>query len=583
MSTIDISTLRHAAAHLLAMAVSELHKDAKLGEHGLSESGFYYDIEFDTPISLDELPAIQSKMLELARANLKMAVKTVARDDALQYFTEKEQPYKREILDEISTKKVDILVVGEDAFKDTTKFPLPIMSTAVLENTALLDVSGAYWKGDDKRSMLTRISGVCFPSAQELLDYQEFQAELLRRDHRVMGKKLGFFSVDPEVGTGLIFWNPRGRFVRDAVAGLIKLKMRQLGADFVETPLLAHAEQEYLETQPQSEKLLAKNVSDDTEKWYAVRQQFIGAHLRMFSWKEHSYRDLPWKVGEIGKLLRYEKVSELEGLHRAREFTQDTITTVCAREHLEKEIESQLVEIVRFARELGFFDFEVQYRLPPQVTAAQKNEFAQLVLLLRSISKKHTISISEEIPEHKLTEPEIILTVKDSLKQKRRLSKIQIFYTLPVEQQISYMGSDGESHVPLVMRTTLSGSLERVIATLIEHYAGLLPLWMTYEHARVIPVTSKQELYAEKVAKYLNERGIHATTDLDPEPLEGKIKQAEEEKIPYMLIVGEKEQNTNAISVRIQGKGDIGLLDIESFIKDLQNEVVTKSIKSQLV
>lgn len=584
MSTVDISKLRTAAAHLLALAVTSLYKDAKLGTFGITDHGFYYDIEFDEPISSDELPAIQAKMLEIVLENVKFSQENRSYDSVVKEFTSKEQPYKRELLDEVGSRKVEITIIGgNDGFIDLAAGPV-VESTSQLEHLWLLDVSGAYWKGDDKRSMLTRISGACFASEKELEAFREYRAELLRRDHRVMGKKLGFYSVDPEVGTGLIFWSPRGRFVRDALAGIIKQRVLRLGAELVETPVLANAEKTILITQPQSEQVIAKSTHEDTERWYAVRQQVVGAHVRMFSWKERSYRDLPWKVGEIAKVVRYEKSGELEGLHRSREITQDTTTIVCTLEQLEKELELLITTIVAFVRDLGFTDFELVYRLPVATTKQQKQILAEIETNVKSISKKLAISITFEAAEHRvIAEPELVMRVTDSLKQKREWSKIQLLMSLPIEQQIEFMGSDGEVHNPVVIRATIAGSLERVIATMIEHYAGVLPLWLTYEHARVIPVTSKQELYAEKVARQLLERGIRATIDSDAEPLEGKIKQAEEEKVPYMLIVGEKEQTTNGISVRVQGHGDIGLLDIETFIRDIQGEISSKSIKSALI
>ena len=582
MSNSDISKLRHSAAHLLAMAILELYKDAKLGTCGVSDTGFYYDVEFDEPISSDALPTIQAKMQEIVQRNLKISSYQKQKNEVVEYFVKLEQPYKRELLDEMNVRRVDVIEIGEGTYMDICVSGI-VTSTSLLEHSALTDVSGAYWKGDDKRSMLTRISGVCFSSEEELVDYQEYRTEVLRRDHRVMGKKLGFFSVDPEIGTGLIFWSPRGAFVRDALAGALKYRMIKMGAEMVETPLLGNAEQIVLVTQPQSEQMLAKNVGEETERWYAVRQQVLGSHMKMYGWKERSYRDLPWRVGEIAKLVRYEKISELEGLNRAREITQDTTTIICAREQIEKEIEMVLTNVVQFARDLGFMDFDIVCRLPVADTKVEKQDYLFLSGLLKGIGKKLSITIMEEAADRRVDEPEVVLVVTDALRQRREWSKVQILFSLPLEHQITYIGKDGESHLPVVLRTTIAGSIERVIATLIEHYGGVLPLWLTYHHARIIPVTSKQELYAEKVAKQLTERGIRSTIDSDPEPLEGKIKQAEEDKVPYMLIVGEKEQNTNGVSVRVQGRGDIGLLDIETFIKDIQGEVVSKSIKSSLV
>ncbi len=560
----------------------ELYKDAKLGNFGVTDHGFFYDIEFDEPISSDDLPKIQTKVQELVAANLKISVNSKSTEEVTAYFVEKGQPYKRELLDEVSTKKIEVVTIGDNQFMDVTAGALDV-STATLQHVSLMDVSGAYWKGDDKRAMLTRITGACFDTQSALEDYLEFRAEQLRRDHRVLGKKLGFFMVDSDFGSGAYFWTPKGRYIRDILKHTLKKRMVQFGVELVETPLIGSLTENNSTFQPVSEQIVARNIADGDDKLMLVRQQVLGQQLIMFAHKERSYRELPWKVGEIAKVVRFEKVSELEGLHRSREFTQDNTTIVCTREQVEKELDTLLSMVVQFARDLGFGDFEISYRLPAAISKSQKTDFPWIATMLKGISRKQTITINEEITERQVKEPEIVLKVKDSLRQHRELSKIQILLGIPVEHNLSFIGSDGESHVPVAIRATLSGSLERIIATLIEHYAGMLPLWLTYEHARVIPVTSKQEIYAEKVAKQLSERGIRATIDLDSEPLEGKIKQAEEEKVPYMLIVGEKEQNTNGISVRVQGHGDIGLLDIESFIKDIQGEMVSKSIKSVLV
>jgi len=371
--------------------------------------------------------------------------------------------------------------------------------------------------------------------------------------------------------------------VRDVLSAVLTNRMQQLGAELVETPLLGNSNEIRLITQPQTEQVIAKSLSEEGEHWYAIRQQVIGSHLRMFSWKERSYRELPWRVGEIAKVIRYEKINELEGLHRTREITQDTITIACSHEQIEKEIDTLLQVMVQFARDLGFPDFEVRLRLPDALSKTDKTDVAFLSGIFKTISRRQSITIVEEFAGHQVSEAELVLIVKDSLRQHREWSKIQILFKFPLEQQLTYMGKDGETHSTVIIRAAIAGSLERVIATLIEHYAGVLPLWLTYEHARVIPVTSKQELYAEKVVRQLTERGIRATSDLTAEPLEGKIKQAEEEKIPYMLVVGEKEQATDGVSVRVQGHGDIGLLDMETFIKDIQGEVQSKSIKSSFV
>jgi threonyl-tRNA synthetase len=282
-------------------------------------------------------------------------------------------------------------------------------------------------------------------------------------------------------------------------------------------------------------------------------------------------------------LIRYEKSGDLEALLRTREITQDALTIVCSREQVEKEVESVLEKNVQFLRDLGFSDYDIQLNLPIVDTKNQRQDALFVSGIVKGAARRLSVSVSENAAVERIQEPEIVITVRDSLKQKRELSKIQILLSIPFEKQLSFMGKDGAQHVPVVLRATFTGTVERTMATLIEHYAGVLPLWLSFEQVRVLPVTSKQEMYADKIIKQLQESGFRATLDADAEPLEGKIKQAEEDKVPYMLIVGEKEQDTAAVSVRVQGKGDIGLISLEVLIKQLQQEIVGKSIKTLLI
>jgi threonyl-tRNA synthetase len=582
MSQPDITKLRHSAAHLLAMAVVSLYKDAKLGTCGVSDTGFHYDIEFDEPLGSDELAAIQAKMLELSTQNLPFTTQVKSKEEVEAYFANLEQPYKREIINDSKSKRVDLVVIGDNKFADMCVDGV-VPTTALLEHVLLTDVSGAYWKGDDKRSMLSRISGVCFFTQSDLDDYVEFQAELQRRDHRNLGKKLGFFSVDPDVGTGLVFWHPRGAYVKEAITNSLRHHITELKADFVETPSLSILNQMPVVQQPQAEQVIAKNQYEEGDKWYALRQQSVGAHILQFGWKDRSYRDLPWRVAEIGKYIRYEKLSELDGLHRSREFTQDTVTTICTRDQVEREVEALVLHEVQFLRELGLNDIDIQLNQPIFDTKNQRQDSLFISGIIKGIARRASISITENSADPEISEPELLFKAKDSLKQKRGLGKIQIMLDLPFASQLSYAGKDGGQHVPVLIRTTFAGSIERLISTLLEHYAGVLPLWMTFEQVRILPVTNKQEMYADKIVKQLQEFGIRVTLDADAEPLEGKIKQAEEDKVPYMLIVGEKEQSTATVSVRIQGKGDIGLISLDSFIREIQREVAAKSIKTMLV
>lgn len=582
MSTIDLTKLRHTAAHLLAMAVTDLYKDVTLGNCGVTDSGFYYDFQTEEPLSSDELAAIQSKMQEIVQNKLPIQIQSKTKEEVEQFFASQNQPYKREILEDIKTRRADILVFGENQFIDLCVSGV-VTTTSSVEHFVLTDVSGAYWRGDEKRPMLTRVSGACFGSEHELQSYLDFRAELARRDHRVMGKKLGYFSVDPEIGTGLIFWTPRGKFVKSVLEAMLRNRLEQLKVDFVETPMLGVSTVMASSVQPVEEQLIAKNQYEDTDRWFALRQQVIESHLRYYDWKERSYRDLPWRTAEIGKIVRYEPSGDLEGLVRSREFTQDNVVIVCTKEQVERETELLLYHSLQFLRDLGLVDYEIVLRQPLGDTKAQRQDALYVSGIAKGIARKLSVAIVEDVANAFVGEPEIVVIVRDSLKQKRELTKIQLHLALPLAREVTYVGKDSESHVPVIIRATLAGSVERVIAVLIEHYAGVLPLWLTFEQARVIPVTSKQELYAEKVKRMLLEAGIRTTLDADSEPIEGKIKQAEEDKVPYMLVVGEKEQSTSGVSVRLQGKGDVGLFDLDSFVRGLQNEVAGKLIKTNLL
>jgi threonyl-tRNA synthetase len=581
MSQYDITKLRHSTAHLLAMAVSILYKDAKLGICSVTDTGFSYDIEFNEPISSDALTAIHTKMTELIVSDLPFTTFTKSKSETDEYFTTKEQPYKRELLNDLKQRRIDLISIGNQ-FTDMCVSPV-VSSTLALQYFMLESVSGAYWKSDDKRSMLTRITGVSFASEVDMNSYVEFKAELNRRDHRNMGKKLKLFSINSEVGSGFVSWHRRGAFVKNKLVDMVRSYINSLHADAIETPMLSLLGEQNFVSQPITEQFVAKNLKDDSDKWFTARQEFLPAHLMEYSSRERSYRDLPWRVSEIGKLIRYEKIGDLEALLRTREITQDAITIVCSREQVEKELELLLMKNVQFLRELGFTDYDIQLNQPIIDTKNQRQDSLYISGLVKGVARKTSVSITENTAVDRIQEPEIIITVRDSLKQKRELSKIQLMLSTPFEKQLSFMGKDGAQHVPVVIRSTFTGTLERLMAILIEHYAGVLPLWLSFEQIRVLPVTNKQEMYADRILKQLQGIGFRATLDADAEPLEGKIKQAEEDKVPYMLVIGEREQDTSAVSVRVQGKGDIGLISLEVFVKQLQQEIVSKSIKTLLI
>lgn len=582
----ELSKLRLSAALVLSMAVSRLYGDVQLGTCGLTEDGFYYDFHFPSqPLSEYDLSQIEEEMQQIIEKALPIKHVYKTHQESMDFYSSLNQPFKMEVLEESKAQKIGFYVVGENGFVDIVKGSL-LKSTREVGAVKLLSVAGAYWQGNENRPMLTRIYGTNFATAEELELFLAYKEELQRRDHRVIGKKLDYYIADIDIGSGVFAWQPRGAYVKE--------KLKQfISSIYAENGFMPLTSPQLISKRLLEESGFAEGYSDlypevelSEDEHYIPKPPFNPVHLILFGTTTRSYRDLPWRVSEISDVCKNERSGELQGLLRAREFTQDECHTVCSRENLESELESQLNLMLFILRSFGLNDLEiVLHNVIPQSVEGKgyEAEWDLATTLLRTVVKKAGYFLKEGEHASAFQGPKIEILFRDSLKRSRTISVLQVDLVTPRKLHIEYVAKDGLQHTPYVLHRTVLGSFERFIAILLEHYAGNLPLWLQLEKCRILPVVSSNEYYAESLLRQLREQEIFATIDYANEPIEGKIKQAEEEKIPYIIVVGDKEQRNNGVSVRVQGLGDIGLLSFEQFSAAIREEINSKSVKSLLV
>ncbi|WKZ30143.1 MAG: threonine--tRNA ligase [Candidatus Dojkabacteria bacterium] len=583
----DYQLQRSTAAFLLGSVIVKMYPDAQLGSVGFTEEGFYYDIDLGgSDVSEYDLLSLEEEINQLIQKALIIRNIVKTKDEAREFFVVKEEAYKRERIEEIKGNRVAFTSMDDGAFLDLGKIE-GVKSSKDAGVVKLLSISGAYWKGDENRPMLTRIFGVAFPTQEELELYFAYKEEMARRDHRVLAKRLNMYFSDQSVGAGLVIWQPRGAYIKQQLSRFITDIYLENGFMPLDTPhisskvLFEHSGHlDYFKN-----KMYHGMKQPDNDQYY-IKPMNCPMHLLVFGNKTRSYRELPWRVMEMGTVYRYEKHSELQGLLKTRGFTQDDCHAVVAREHFESELESQFHLILFVLRSFGLQDFEVvlHSKMPKKLQAENvSGEWDLAVSVLKNLVRKAGYAAKESSLPSMFYGPKIEVIVTDVVKRKRQVSSLQLDILSTKKLEITYTGKDGLQHTPFMIHRTILGSFERFIAILLEHTAGILPLWLQFEKIRFLPVNSKQEFYAETLQKKCREVGIHSTVDYSSEPIEGKIKQAEEDKIPYIVLVGEKEQKVEGVSVRVQGTGDIGLMRFDSFLASVQEEIATKSIKSLLV
>ncbi|SDX54810.1 threonine--tRNA ligase [Hymenobacter psychrophilus] len=568
----------HSSAHVLAEALEALYPGVKLGIGPAIENGFYYDIDLGEgrTISSEDFPEIEKKMLELARQKSKFERRAVSKADAVAYFTEKADPYKLDLLERLEDGSITFYQQGN--FVDLCRGPhLP--DTANIKAVKLLNVAGAYWRGDEKNKQLTRIYGITFPKAKELTEYLEKLEEAKRRDHRKLGKELELFAFSDKVGAGLPLWLPKGTMLREKLEQFLRRAQIKAGYQPVVTPHIGS--KELYVTSGHYEKYGADSFqpikTPNPGEEFFLKPMNCPHHCEIYKTKPRSYRDLPVRLAEFGTVYRYEQSGELHGLTRVRGFTQDDAHIFCRPDQVKEEF-TKVIDLVLYVfRALGFEDFTAQISLRDPENKAKyigsdENWDKAEQAIIESAAEKGLSTVTE-LGEAAFYGPKLDFMVRDALGRKWQLGTVQVDYNLPERFDLEYVASDNSRQRPVMIHRAPFGSLERFVAVLIEHCAGNFPLWLSPEQFAVLPISEKYHDYAQQVYDRLMSAELRGTVDHRDEKIGRKIRDAEVSKVPYMLIVGEKEQENGIVSVRKHGEGDVGSMPIDSFIKSFESQV----------
>jgi len=571
------ATFWHSSAHLMAEALEALYPGTKFGIGPAIETGFYYDVDFgDRAFSSDDFKMIEDKMLELARSKAAYERKEISKADATAYFTEKGDEYKLDLIKDLEDGSITFYSQGN--FTDLCRGP-HIPNTGFIKAIKLTNVAGAYWRGDESRKQLTRIYGVTFPKAGELADYLKMIEEAKKRDHRKLGKELELFTFSERVGMGLPLWLPKGAALRQKLIDFLQRAQIKAGYEPVVTPHIGH--KNLYVTSGHYEKYGADSFqpihTPQEGEEFLLKPMNCPHHCEIYRCKPRSYKDLPVRFAEFGTVYRYEQSGELHGLTRVRGFTQDDAHLFCRPDQVKDEFKKVIDLVLYVFKALGFNDYTAQISLrDPENKAkylgSEQNWLLAEAAIIEAAEEKGLTTVVE-LGEAAFYGPKLDFMVKDALGRKWQLGTIQVDYNLPERFELEYTGSDNQKHRPVMIHRAPFGSLERFVAVLIEHCAGEFPLWLTPEQFIILPVSEKYEEYAKKLLESLNNTDIRGLIDLRDEKVGRKIRDAEVKKIPYMLIVGEKEVENGTISVRKHGEGDLGNMTIEAFGKQLTEEI----------
>lgn len=575
------NTFWHSSAHLMAEALEVLYPGIKFGIGPPIETGFYYDVDFgDHKLEGEELEKIEQKMIELAREKAEFIRKEVGKADAIAFFNEKGDEYKLDLLEGLEDGSITFYEQGN--FTDLCRGP-HIPNTGFIKAVKLTNIAGAYWRGDEKRKMLTRIYGVTFPKAKELQEYLTLLEEAKKRDHRKIGRELELFTFSEKVGMGLPLWLPKGTLLRERLISFMKKAQDKSGYQQVTTPHIGS--KALYETSGHYEKYGKDSFQPITTphegETFLLKPMNCPHHCEIYKHKPRSYKDLPIRYAEFGTVYRYEQSGELHGLTRVRGFTQDDAHIFCRPDQVKEEFIKVIDLVLYVFKALGFEDYTAQISLrDPEKKekyigtdeAWEKAESA----IIEAAAEKGLDTVTE-LGEAAFYGPKLDFMVKDALGRKWQLGTIQVDYQLPDRFQLEYIGSDNQKHRPVMIHRAPFGSLERFVAVLIEHCAGDFPLWLSPEQINILPISEKYIGYAEELKSILDDADITGSIDNRDEKIGRKIRDSEVKKVPFMLIVGEKEQEEGKVSVRKHGQGDLGSFSPAEFIAYFQ-KIISESL-----
>ncbi|HEX7414411.1 MAG TPA: threonine--tRNA ligase, partial [Bacteroidia bacterium] len=580
----------HSSAHLMAEALEALYPGVKLGIGPPIENGFYYDVDLgDKTLSPEELQKIEEKMYELARANNTYTRKDVSKADALTYFTEKQDQYKLELIDGLPDGSITFYTQGN--FTDLCRGP-HIPNTGFIKAIKLMSIAGAYWRGDEKNKMLTRIYGITFPKDKELKEYLVLIEEAKKRDHRKLGKELELFHFSEKVGMGLPLWLPKGAALRERLIQFMQKAQTKSGYLPVVTPHIGHKNlyitSGHYEKYGKDSFQPIKTPQEGEE--FFLKPMNCPHHCEIYKAQPRSYKDLPLRLAEFGTVYRYEQHGELHGLTRVRGFTQDDAHLFCRHDQVREEF-CKVIDLVLYVfNALGFKDYTAQISLRDKEDRAkyigtdENWDLAEQAII--DSAKEKDLKTVIEYGEAAFYGPKLDFMVKDAIGRKWQLGTIQVDYNLPERFELEYTGSDNQKHRPVMIHRAPFGSLERFIAVLIEHCGGNFPLWLTPDQIAVLPISERFNDYAKEVLQLLNNSDIRGFVDDRDEKIGRKIRDNEMKKVPYMLIVGEKEVADRKVAVRKHGKGDVGIFSIDEFAdmikKEIENDFKKETLKEEV-
>jgi threonyl-tRNA synthetase len=574
--------LRHTASHVLAQAVKRLYPGVKLAIGPAIEDGFYYDFDVPTPFQPEDLEKIEAEMSKIVRENLPVIREDISREEAVAKFREMHEDYKIELIEDLPQDE-PISVYRQGEFVDLCAGP-HVPSTGYVKAFKLLSVAGAYWRGDEKGPMLQRIYGTAFINKEDLDAHLEKLEEIKKRDHRRLAKDLDLFSIQEEGGPGLVYWHPKGAHVREIIENFWRAEHRKRGYDILYSPHIAKLDLWKVSGHWDwyKENMYSPINVEDVE--YLLKPMNCPFHILMFKNQTRSYRDLPFRWGELGTVYRYERSGALHGALRVRGFTQDDAHIFCRRDQLEEELVGVLDLAGFMLKTFGYDEYEcmlsVRDEKDKEKYAGTDEVWEMAESALRKAMEKKGLEYKVDPGEAKFYGPAIDIKIKDALGRAWQGPTIQVDFNLPERFDISYVGEDGERHRPVMIHRTVLGSMERFVAGLVEHYGGAFPLWLSPVQIAVLRVSEKVALYAQEVTKVLSDHGFRVECDLGSEKLGYKIRRAQMEKTPYMIVVGAKEAEAKTIAPRHRTLGDLGSMSILSFVEKVTKEEKDKAVES---
>ncbi|ACX52762.1 threonyl-tRNA synthetase [Ammonifex degensii KC4] len=565
----------HSTAHILAQAVKRLYPEAKLAIGPPTANGFYYDFDVPTPFSPEDLERIEAEMKRIIEANLPIVREEIAREEARRFFASRGEAYKVELIDELPPE-VPITLYRQGEFVDLCRGPhLP--STGYVKAFKLLNVAGAYWRGDERNKMLQRIYGISFPEARELEEYLRRLEEARRRDHRRLGQELDLFSFQEE-GPGFPFFHPKGMIVRNELEALWRREHYRRGYQEIRTPILLKRElwERSGHWDHYKENMYFLEIDGQP---YAVKPMNCPGAILIYQQRVHSYRELPLRLAEMGLVHRHELSGVLHGLMRVRSFTQDDAHIFCREDQVKEEILGIIDLVDYFYRQVFGFPYHVELSTRPEKSMGDDHIWELATSALKEALEERGFAYKINEGEGAFYGPKIDFHLEDCLGRTWQCGTIQLDFLMPEKFDLFYIGEDGQRHRPVMLHRVIFGSLERFMAILIEHFAGAFPLWLAPVQVRILPITDRHHAYARQIYELLSRADLRVELDARNEKVSYKVREAQVQKIPYMLVIGDKEMNSGTVAVRHRSRGDLGAMTPEAFLEKVREEIRTLALE----